>query len=264
MLGSAVVEGLVLILAYLVALAAALSHSSGQLPVWAQPAGGMPRFSLAGWWHTLVSLPLLLMLILGWIWRLIAWTWLLWRVSRLKLRLVASHPDHCAGLAFLGHSVRAFAVVAMAFAVIVAGRSANIVLQGGGLPTQHLAFNIGLLISIAALFVGPLLVFVPVLLETWRRGTFEYGVLTAEMGHFFRRKWINAGKTSLEALEKPDFSAVADLYSVAANVHAMRFIPVDIKDLIALACAMLLPFVPVVLMMFPMDVIWDHIKSPLL
>jgi hypothetical protein len=74
MLGSAVVEGLVLILAYLVALAAALSHSSGQLPVWAQPAGGMPRFSLAGWWHTLVSLPLLLMLILGWIRRLIAWT----------------------------------------------------------------------------------------------------------------------------------------------------------------------------------------------
>jgi len=264
MLGSTAIEALVLILAYLVAIAAALSHSPDQLPVWAQPAGGMPRFSLAGWWHTLVSVPLLLMLILGWVWRLFAWTWLLWRVSRLKLHLIASHPDHCAGLAFLGESVRAFTVVAMAFAIIVAGRSANIVLQGGGLPTQHLVFNVGLLISIAVLFVGPLLVFVPALLETWRRGALEYGRLAGEIGGIFERKWLNTEKSGSEVLEKPDFSAVADLYSVAANVHAMRFIPVDIKDLIALACAMLLPFVPVVLLTFPMDVIWDHIKSLLL
>ena len=101
----------------------------------------MPIYSLAGWWHTLVSVPLLLLLIFGWCWRLALWTRLLWLIARLELRLVASHPDRCAGLSFLGHSVRAFAIVALALAVIVAGRSAHMSLLGGGLPTPYFLAN---------------------------------------------------------------------------------------------------------------------------
>lgn len=44
----------------------------------------------------------------------------------------------------------------------------------------------------------------------------------------------------------------------------MKFVPVSVKDLAALAGAMLLPFVPVVLLAFPLDVIWSHLKGPLL
>ena len=65
-------------------------------------------------------------------------------------------------------------------------------------------------------------------------------------------------------LEKPDFSTVNDLYAVVANVHSIRFVPVDIKDLIMLAAAILLPFVPVVLLAFPLDEIWNYIGSLLL
>jgi hypothetical protein len=260
-LQSGAAEAGAILLAYLIAAAAALSYPVEQLPAWAAPVGGMPRFSLAGWWHNLVSLPLLLLLILGWCWRLALWTRLLWRIARLKLRLVASHPDHCAGLGFLGHSVRAFASVALALAVIIAGRSAHVVLHGGGLPTPNFIANAGLLLTIALLFVAPLAVFLPTLMHAWRHGTFTYGALADQVGHAFEGKWLGRHDVDKSALEKPDFSATTDLYGVVANVHAIRFLPLDLKDLIPLVAALLLPFVPVVLLAFPLADIWKYTKS---
>lgn len=250
-------------LAYGVVLATALSHSLDQLPLWARPVAGVPRYSLAGWWHMLISLPLLLVLIFDWFWRLALWTRLLWLIARLDLRLVASHPDHCAGLSFLGHSVRAFAIVALGFATIFAGRSAHLVLTGGELPTPYFIFNIAALLAICALFVAPLLVFSPILTQAWRQGTFTHDAFAHRVGQAFERKWLGAN-TDQDALDAPDASAVADLSSVVANVHAMRFVPVSLKDLTTIAIAMLLPFVPAVLLAFPIDVIWAQIKSLLL
>jgi hypothetical protein len=264
LLQSSTVEFVVIALAYLVVLATVLSHSLDQLPIWATPGGIVPRYSLAAWWHTLVSLPLMLTLIFGWFWRLALWARLLWLISRLDLRLVASHPDHCAGLSFVGHSVRAFAVVALAFAAIVAGRSAYLVVTASALPTVNLYFNLGLMLAVIVLFVAPLLAFTDNLARIWRRGTLEHGALASQIGSLFERKWLDARNADQTAFEKPDFSATADLYSIVTNVHAIRFVPVDLKDLIPLIAAMLLPFVPVLLLAVPVDVLWGHIKSLLL
>jgi hypothetical protein len=264
LLQSPLAEAVVAVLAYGVVAATLLWHPREQLPAWAVSAGLAPKYSLAGWWHMLVSLPLLLILIFGWMWRLMLWARLLWLISRLELRLVASHPDRCAGLSFLGHSVRAFAVVGLALAVIMAGRSAHIVLAGGTLPTPHAYLNLGIMLAIMTLFAAPLLVFTPTLMRSWRRGTIAYDALAGRVGHAFERKWLASGKADPDPLERPDFSATTDLYAVVSNVHAIRFVPLDVKDLIPLAVAMLLPFVPVVLLAFPLDVIWAHIKSLLL
>jgi hypothetical protein len=265
LLRSPAAELAVVALAYLVALATALSYPAAQLPTWAVSGGITPVYSPAGWWHTLISLPLLLALIFGWLWRLALWARLLWLISRLDLRLVASHPDRCAGLSFLGHSVRAFAVVALALAVITAGRSAYLVLAGAELPTKNFYFSIGLMLGTLVLFVAPLLTFTPTLARTWRRGTLKYDALADRVGHSFEHKWIGSGdKVDSGALERPDFSATTDLYSIVANVHAIRFVPVDLKDVVTLVAAMLLPFVPVVLLAFPLDEIWAHMKSLLL
>ena len=56
-------------------------------------------------------------------------------------------------------------------------------------------------------------------------------------------------------LERPDFSAATDLYQVVDRVHEMRLLPVDLPSVGVLAIATLLPFVPVVLMNMPFDVI---------
>src|SRR5262245_51913934 len=244
----------VVIVAYLVVAVSVGSHPASEIPIWHKSASSY--FSAAGWWHVLISLPLLLVLILGWMWRLVLWTRLLWLISRLDLRLVASHPDHAAGIGFVGHSVRAFSIVAMALTTIAAGRSAHTVLEsGGGIPTAQLIFNAGFLAAIAILFTAPLIVFVPTLMQAWRRGTAEYGALVAEVGRAFEEKWFRheSREARPAALEKPDFSAVADLCGVVSNVYGLRFAPIDSKSLIGLALAMLLPFVPVVLLAVPLD-----------
>ncbi|MGH8533620.1 MAG: hypothetical protein ACREV1_13040, partial [Gammaproteobacteria bacterium] len=62
-------------------------------------------FSLAGWWHTFLSVPLFQFLLLRWLWRLSMWGAFLFRVSRLPLRIIPTHPDGAGGLRFLGDIV---------------------------------------------------------------------------------------------------------------------------------------------------------------
>jgi hypothetical protein len=55
----------------------------------------------------------------------------------------------------------------------------------------------------------------------------------------------------------------APVYSVASNVYAMRFVPVDLKNLISLAVALLLPFGPVVLLTIPIKTILQSLQKRL-
>jgi len=97
LLDSNVAEGAVIIVAYLL-VAAVISSRPQQFPAWHRAAEGVAHFSVAGWWALLISLPLLLVFQLGWLWRLALWTRLLWLTSRLRLHLLVSHPDRSAGL----------------------------------------------------------------------------------------------------------------------------------------------------------------------
>lgn len=255
---------LVIVLAYLTMAITVWSSSPDRLPAWHKSDGAL-GFSPAGWWHILISLPLLLTLFFGWMRRLALWTRLLWKISRLDLRLVAAHPDGAGGLGFLRYSVRAFSIVGLAFATAAAARSVQGVMQGGDLPILNVYFNIGWLAFVALLFTSPLLVFFPALVRTWRRGIFKYGALAARMGNAFEHKWLGR-ETGIDesTLQQPDFSATTDLYQIVANVNAMRFIPVGLKDIGLLVGIMLLPFIPVVLLMVPIGTILAGIKGLLL
>lgn len=258
-------EAAVPALAYAVALLTIFTYAADQLPVWARSGAGGLSLSPAGWWHTFVSLPLLLILIFGWMWRLLLWARLLWLLARLDLRLVASHPDRSAGLGFLGQSTRAFSVVALALAAIIAGRSARFVLDHGDLPTPYLYGNIASLAVLMMLFVAPLLMFSPRLMQAWRTGECDYGTLASRVGSAFEQKWLAPDtRIDRDALDRPDFSATTDLYAVVSNVHEMRFVPVSARDLATLAAALLLPFIPVVLLAVPLELVWKGVKSLLL
>ncbi len=162
--------------------------------------------------------------------------------------------------------MRAFVIVALAPVTIAAGRSAHTVLVGGSLPTSQLVFNAGLLLSLAALVTAPLLVFTPTLMQAWRRAAFDYGALAERMGIAFEDKWLRPSQhVDLDrVLEQQDFSATTDLYAVVANIYEMRLIAIDVKSLVMLLGAMLLPFVPVVLLAVPMNDILSGLKALLL
>ena len=98
-------EVVVVLLAFGVSFAVIRAAPPSQLPVWHGAGADRASLSLAGWWYAVVSLPLLLMLILGWACRLLLWVRLLVAVARLRLHLVAVHPDKSGGLDVALHKV---------------------------------------------------------------------------------------------------------------------------------------------------------------
>ena len=266
LLDSTTVEVITIVLAYILMVAMIHYVPLREFQVWHRSGSGESQsFSLAGWWHALVSLPLLSVLLLGWLWRLFLWGRLLRQISHLDLRLIPAHPDHAGGLQFLGHSLWAFSLLGFALGTIIAGSVADRVIHTGVPTTTHLYLIGGLLIVVVGLFSGPLLVFPRKLHEARQEGILAYGALAGHEGQQFERKWLNRVEPLDEsALEVPDFSATTDLYQVAANVYEMGFLPFEPKDLSPLVVATLLPFIPVALISVPLNVLVQELTKLLL
>jgi hypothetical protein len=231
-------------------------RTAPEVPTWQQPFHGpLPLLSLAGWWHALVSVPLLLMLMLGWLWRVLLWARFLWLVSRLELRLVPSHPDRLAGLKFVGFSLRAFAVLGFAFGAIVAGTLGNRVIYGGASLLAYKVPVLGFVAFIVVLFGAPPLVFSRNLIAVRRRGIAQYGSIAGGLGREFERKWFGEKRVDEESLQVEDFSALTDLYQVASNVYQLNIVPVDYASVVSLSLMTLLPFAPILLVGVPFEVI---------
>jgi len=219
--------------------------------------------SAAGWWDTLISAPVLVVLLLGWLWRLGLWTRFLWLMSRLDLRLISAHPDGAGGLGFVGMSLQPLSVVAFALGAIIAGTVANRVLH------DHLAIlDFRYVVPIFAglivlLFSGPLLVFTDKLVQASRKGAFEYGALARAVGRQMETRWLNQ-KPTQEALDANDFSATTDLYAIVSNVYSMNLVPAGLKNLAVVAIGALLPFVPVVLAAVSPEVLIQKLTGILL
>ena len=258
LLSSNAVDLVLLVLVYVVVVVIALYFSTEALMPWYR-RGAMSglRLSPAGWWHVVVSLPLLLFIFFIWIWRLALWTRFLFLMSRLNLRLIAAHPDRVGGLKFVSTSLRGFRLISFACGTVVAGAILNRQVHQGHQPFEFQKLLIGLLVFLAILFAGPMTIFLKKLRETKNRGTFEYGALAMTVGKQFESTWLPQ-RNSLEkkSLDVLDFSATTDLYSVVGNVSAMREVPFTLRELIGpIGVSAMLPFLPLALLALPMEVI---------
>jgi hypothetical protein len=231
----------ILIVAAAVALSASFWTVPVSLPQWHR-VGSLP--SAASWWHEFVSLPILLLLLLGWFWRLTLWTRFLFKVSRLDLLLIPSHPDGAAGLKFLGLSLEALALPAFALGSIVAGPIANQVFHHGAPIMSFRAPVLTFAGLMLALLAGPLLLFTGKLLAAMRQGMLDYGAMARDMGFQLESRWLRQPMTK-EALDVPHFSAATDLYSIVANVYTMKIVPLSLRNLVLLGVGILLPFAPI-------------------
>lgn len=233
------------------------------VPAWqASALHGRRTLTLAGWWYIGVSGPLFLVLLLGWLWRMILWGRFLWLISRLNLRLLPAHPDQAGGLKFVGTSIGAFVPLAFAMGATLAGPIANQVLYEGQ-PLITFRFAIfALVVVVLILTVGPVMVFNGPLLRARRVGIFNYGALANSLGWQFEQKWLSPeNKIDEEALQVQDFSATVDLYGVVSNVREMKTIPFDRASLIAVVLAVLLPFLAVVLTVLPLSELLKQMVS---
>jgi hypothetical protein len=79
----------------------------------------------SGRWYSHVSLPIFQFLLLRWYFRLFIWGAFIWRISRLPLRLVPTHPDRLGGLGFISNQIQAFNLLGLAHGALLAGNLAN-------------------------------------------------------------------------------------------------------------------------------------------
>jgi hypothetical protein len=249
---SLLAEAVIVVLAYL-NLAARLQSGIGIAQAWAlNDTSTGHHVSAAGWYYALVSL-LLYQLLLG----ISLWKWLLWilflfRLSRLDLHLVPTHPDNNGGLGFLGVSSLAIApTIFVAAAAIGSTWRTQILMHGMHLKDFTIQAGV-LLATVLVIALGPLVFFVPKLLALRHKGILQYGVLGQLHSTGFHKKWIvNRRGHEEEFLAAPEISSLIDYSSSYENIEKLRLFPIDRASLIAVVLAVTIPLLPVVLAEIP-------------
>jgi hypothetical protein len=210
--------------------------------------------SPAGWWFVLVSTPFLRFLMLRWVWRYGLWGYLLARISRLKLVLLATHPDRLAGLGFVVLAQQQFGILAAALGSVIAGQFANEIIHFGLAP-REVRTETAVFIA-AALFVIflPLTLFSFRLFEARRDGLLRYGLLARGVIKRFDTKWVRTPESSADAMiGSQDPSSLIDYISSYDVVHATRVIPITRRAVLSVTAQAAAPFALVWYLATPID-----------
>jgi hypothetical protein len=212
---------------------------------------------LAGYWYALVSIPIYQFLVYRWLWRSFIWCNFLRRVLKLNLQLIPVHPDRAGGLGFLGETHRLFAIFIFAYAATASAMASREVLFDK-VPIQTYKIPIAALIVIMLLFfLGPLFMFAPALLRTRRKALHEYSTLGCTLGRLYDRKWVQAMTPAAESiLSTSDNTSLANYSRDYELVDRMRVFPFDPRTAGGLALAGLVPMVPLLATVMPMQEIF--------
>jgi hypothetical protein len=231
-------------------------------PTWYATPGGRWHLTAAGIWYVFVSIPILQFILLRWYVRFFIWFRFLWQVSRIDLNLIATHPDRCAGLAFLGKSAYAFGPILFAQGTMLAGLLASRILYRGESLLSFKVQIVGFVVFFVLAILGPLLMFTPRLAQAKRKGLADYGLLAQRYVDTFHQKWVlSAEAPSEELLGTVDIQSLADLGNSYAVVREMRPIPFGLDDIGRLVAATAGPLVPLLLTIFsPEELIMRVIK----
>lgn len=206
------------------------------------------NLTMAGYWYAYVSTPIFQFILLRWYMRIAIWFRLLWRISRLNLRLSATHPDRTGGLAFLGRGTYAFGPILFAQGTLLSGLIATRVLYQGASLQSFQNDAIVLVLALLLVILTPLLIFMPLLDRTKRKGAADFGLLAQRYALGFEKKWLRGDTPdNSELLGSADVQSLADLSNSYAVVNEMHVIPFTWQDAVRLAVATAAPMIPLVL-----------------
>lgn len=209
------------------------------------PAARTP--TLAGWWYLVFCLPLFQFVMFRWFYRFLIWVRFLHRVSRLRLRLLSTHPDLAGGIGVVSIGQNAFCIVFMACAAMMSAVLAREILYDGSTLAESKAVVIGFVILAVLVLLLPLTVFFPVLLRTKRQGMVRYGILAEKLSLTFEERWIEGkGGDPHKLVDTGETSALSDYAADYDTIRRMRLTPVAPRSAIKLGLVLLIPFVPLV------------------
>ncbi len=206
------------------------------------------RLTPAGWWYSLISVPVYQFFLFRWIMRLCNWAVFMLRVSRLDLRIVPTHPDSAAGLGFVGQMLPPTSVIILAASsVLCSSIGTQVIYRGAKLEEFVVAFGLFVVVAVIA-FLLPFAVFVPKLALARREGLLTYGALATRYTQLFDRKWVRGDvPAGEELLGTADIQSLADIGNSFDRIANMKLFPVELAGLRALLIAALLPAIPLAL-----------------
>jgi hypothetical protein len=198
-----------------------------------------------------------------WCWRLAIWSLLLWRIARLDLQLIPTHPDAAGGLAILGVAQVDLSPIAFAWGAVLSSSYAEQILYAGLPPAAVAVPATAVVIGGTLLLIAPLVFFSRKLIEAKQRALLEYGTLAATYTRAFAGKWLPTDPPPDEPiLGTPDLQSLADLGTSFGMIRDMTIIPIARFQILLIAGAAALPFTPLVLLAFPLDqLILDTMKQ---
>lgn len=212
------------------------------------------HLSLAGYWYIFVSRPLFQFIAYRWYFRILLWTYFLWKTSRLELNLIPTYPDRACGLGFLSLSSSMFAPLIMAHGVLLAGLIANSIFFTGAKLTDYLILIFCAVFFVLLIVLGPLFVFSPSLVRAKRIGLRDYGILAGTYVREFEHKWICGEATARDRLlGSSDIQSLADLGNSFHGIRENRVFPFDKSTVIQVILFVLVPIMPLVATMIPLE-----------
>lgn len=208
----------------------------------------------AGWCYILISVPVYQFFLFRWAIRLGNWAVFLFRVSRLDLETIPTHPDGAAGLGFVGQVLAPTSIIVLAASSVLSSSiGTQVVYQGAKLQDFIVAFVVFVVVALVV-FLTPFLVFLPKLIAIRREGLLEYGALATRYTQLFARKWVRSEELAgPELLGTGDIQSLADIGNSVDRIENMKLLPIESADLRALLIAALLPAIPLALTQFSLS-----------
>lgn len=210
--------------------------------------------SYAGYYYVFFSRPLFQFIAFRWYFRIFIWARFLWQCSRLDLNLIPTHPDRACGIGFLSTSGHLFSPIVLAHGVLLAGLIANTIFYAGEKLSDHLLLIFGVILFLEFLVLGPLLVFSVKLMKAQRKGLHEYGILASDYVIEFDNKWIDGkAQESEQLIGNSDIQSLADLANSFQVIRDIRWYPFDKDTILHIIILTIIPVLPLVLTMVPLQ-----------
>ena len=209
------------------------------------------QLTYAGAWEMFVALPIQIYWWVRWVWKICLWYWYLSQLAGFRLVLVASHPDHTGGIAFLSEVQAHYAIVILAFGISnvvatigykIAVEHAPVALPGVWGPV------IGFSIGAPLLFLSPLLLFTKQLNRTKKRALAQFREKAMRSALRVEEQWLHtAPGQEQETIARTELSQLNLLTGFYERIHAMRVVPFDLRSagqLIGSAVGPMIPLLP--------------------
>jgi hypothetical protein len=211
--------------AYALSLSWAVDEVTNGIPSWHSTVDDKgERLTAAGGWVTLVSLPLFTFLWLRWAHKVLVWTRLLYRLSRLDLKLIAVHPDRTGGLGSLSDVQTSFAILLFGTGVQFSAFLLYKVALEGNAPSAPTVWGpaLGYSLLAPAAFLAPLFLFTRRLAQTRENALERFDVAGVMLSKQFERRWLRDADDHEQPLLRAQApSVIADFRAAWDTVSSM-------------------------------------------